>query len=96
MEGSRAQARPGKGMRILRRLGVIQYRPNVGVGSGGAVGAMYPLKGAESLLLTIHNLFRYVYAHIAPPGHREAAELVREQGSSMKDRDQRQFGNVVQ
>ena len=95
MEGSRAQARPGKGIRILRRLGEIQYRPKVGVGSGGAVGARYPLKGAESLLLIIRNLFRYVYAQIAPPGHREAADLVRVQGSLMKDRDQRKFHNVL-
>lgn len=89
MEGSRAQARPGKGIWILRRIGVIQYRPKMGVGSGGAVGAMYPLKGAESLLLIIRNHFRYVYAHIAPHGHRKAADLVRVQGSLMKDGDQR-------
>ena len=67
----------------------------MGVGSGGAVGAMYPLKGAESLLLIIRNLFRCVYAQIAPLGHREAADLVRVQGSLMKDRDQRKFDNVV-
>ena len=56
---------------------------------------MYPLKGAESLLLIICNLFRYGYAHIAPLGHREDADPVREQGSLMKDRDQRKFHNVV-
>ena len=96
MEGSRAQARPGEGIRILRRLGVIQYRPKMGVGSAGAVGAMYPLKGAESLLLIIRNHFRYVYAHIAPRGHREVADLFRVQGSLMKDRDQRKFDSVVE
>ena len=48
---------------------------------------MYPLKGAESLLLIIRNLFRYGYAHIAPLGHREAADLVRVQGSLTKGRE---------
>ena len=50
MAGSRAQARPGKGIRILRILGEIQYMPKVGVGFGGAVGARYPFEGAESPL----------------------------------------------
>lgn len=47
-----------------------------------SVGARFPRKGAESLLLIISNPFEYGLAPIAPLGRREGAELFRVQGSS--------------
>ena len=35
----------------------IRYRPKVGVGFGGVLGARYPPKGAEFLLLIISKPF---------------------------------------
>lgn len=51
-------------------------------------------KGRSLSLLIIRNLFRYVYAHIAPLGHRQVADPVRVQGSLMKVRDQRKLHHV--
>ena len=83
MAGSRAQARPDKGLRILCIVKVIQiqYNLKVGVGLGGAVGARYPPKGAESFSLIIRNPFRYGTADIAPLGRRKGVDLVKVQGS---------------
>ena len=49
----------------------------MGVGFNGALGARYPPKEAELLLLIISNPFEYGLAYIAPLGRREGADLVR-------------------
>lgn len=53
------------------------------MGSGGALGARYPPKGAEFFLQIISKLFQHALACIAPLGRREDADLATVQGDLM-------------